>query len=321
MANDKWDKKVKSPKDPVSDMKIEPKQGWWYGSADPLGGHSFVYVNPNKKEEYFQQTLSAHGSFSAHSYDDDEKGFHVGLNVGGVRKYNTKSVSHQTDGQHQSDVEKCVFNQSGGDKGSATVGDTYSGRSGNHIHGMGGNQLNFLQGGSDVKNYRVVNGDVGNKYEGHVHTSYKKDEVKAFKEGNKLTMIEKGDFAVNVQKGNWDTDVASKVRLRSGKAMLYTTDDTWDAQSAKSMALQTDTSLRTKSKQGTTFEAGEDFMISSDSKITLKVGGSSIEITDGSIKINSSGPVDIKGSQTKIQGGGVTTWQLAGTPLRPSTWT
>ena len=64
-----------------------------------------------------------------------------------------------------------------------------------------------------------------------------------------------------------------------------------------------DISTSTEAKHNMT--ASSDITITSSSKITLKVGGSSIEITSSGIKINSSGPIEIKGSQTKVQGGGV----------------
>ena len=336
MAQSNWDKNKKSPKDPISDEKIKPMQGWWFGEANHLGGHTLYYANPNKKDEYFHQTLDAHGTYKAHSYDQDEKGFQARLNVGGVREYNNKSVSTHADGQYHNDAEKCKLEQSGGDHGSATPKDKYRGVGGNEMNGRGGSELSYNQQTQGTK-YSVVNGKTGTMYEDHVHTSYAKDKVEMMKGGNHFTISQKGDIGVDVQGGSWDVNISKDARINtsgaqrynsgdtftgtSKKAMSLASKDTFDASSSKSMGLTTDTSLRTKSKQGTTLEAGEDFMLSSDSKITLKVGGSSIEITSGGIKINSSGAVDIKGSQTKIQGGGVTTWQLPGTPLGPSTFT
>jgi uncharacterized protein YaiE (UPF0345 family) len=348
----KWDKNKKSPKDPISDGKVEPKQGWWFGEANHLGGHSLMYANPNDKENYIHQTLSAHGTYKFRSYDQDEKGFNVDLHVGGVREYTNKSKCTHHDGQYHNDAEKCKLEQAGGDHGFATPSNQYHGVGQNKMFGVGGSELSYNQQTQGTK-YSVVNAKTGTMYEDQVHTSYAKDNVTMMKGGNHFIISKEGDIGVDAQGGSWDVNVSKDTRINSSgfqryisgdtftgtskkamsfaskdtysasssKAMSLSTDDTWDASSKKSMGLSSDTSLRTRSKEGTTFEAGEDFMISSDSKITLKVGGSSIEISSGSIKIKSGGEVNIQGSSTKIQGGGVTTWQLPGTPLGPSTFT
>jgi hypothetical protein len=196
------------------------------------------------------------------------------------------------------------------------------------MNGRGGSELSYNQQTQGTK-YSVVNGKTGTMYEDHVHTSYSKDNVTMMKGGNHFILSKEGDIGVDAQGGSWDVNVSKDTRINSSgfqryisgdsftgtskKAMSFASKDTYSASSSKAMSLSTDDTFSASSKSG--------LSISDDQKITLKVGGSSIEITDGSIVIRSSGPVDIKGSQTKIQGGGVTTWQVAGTPLRPSTWT
>lgn len=66
--------------------------------------------------------------------------------------------------------------------------------------------------------------------------------------GNKITMIKEGDYACHVQSGNWDTQVSSEGRLYTSK----------------------------------------DLLIESETKITLKVGSSTIVITPSNITLVSA---------------------------------
>jgi hypothetical protein len=74
--------------------------------------------------------------------------------------------------------------------------------------------------------------------------------------GNKIAIVETGDNAMHVQSGNWDTHVAEKSRLYSGN----------------------------------------DILIESGTKITLKVGNSRIIIEPNHIQIisnNKTGLIDL----------------------------
>lgn len=74
--------------------------------------------------------------------------------------------------------------------------------------------------------------------------------------GNKITIVENGDNAMHVQSGNWDTHIAKKAR----------------------------------------FYSGDDILIESETKITLKVGNSRIIIEPDHIQIisnNKTGLIDL----------------------------
>ena len=74
--------------------------------------------------------------------------------------------------------------------------------------------------------------------------------------GNKITIVENGDNAMHVQSGNWDTHIAKKAR----------------------------------------FYSGDDILIESETKITLKVGNSRIIIEPNHIQIisnNKTGLIDL----------------------------
>jgi hypothetical protein len=307
MAGKKHNKKL--PKCAVNEGDVKPKYGYVFGEADACGGGHLRYRNPKEHEKTWEQTVKPSGNYQTIQHDQEDNEIMTHLNPGHTRTYTTKGSSHQVDGQIDVNGEKTGSYQFGGDDQFQRKGDHYHGTGGKVLKGSAGGVFEIhtgkgggsgdsgssggdSSGGGDsdsgkTKYNKAVNGDTVEKNKGNHHSNREGDEVKSIT-GTKIQMIKEGDYATNVQGGNWDTDISKKARINSGSAMLLSSGDTWDAKSSKSMGLQSDTSLSTKSKQGTTMQAGEEFQINSDQKITIKVGGSSITIEDGTITIKAS---------------------------------
>lgn len=138
--------------------------------------------------------------------------------------------------------------------------DTSHGAGGNQYKGAGGKQIGGSKEGSfhhntDGNSISASKGDVVENHEGNRHVKHEGDQVHAVI-GNRVDMVQ-GEYGTHVQGGgNYDTQVDSgKLRLKSGQDMLF----------------------------------------ESDSKITIKVGSSTIVIE--------SGTITIKGGKIKFEQG------------------
>jgi len=99
-------------------------------------------------------------------------------------------------------------------------------------------------GASESKSYATSQGDVVEEHAGNYHISYEKDFVAAV-QSNMITMVSQGDYALNIQAGNYDTQIMQKARIY----------------------------------------AADDILIESLTNITLQVGASSITMTPTNITI------------------------------------
>ena len=149
------------------------------------------------------------------------------------------------------------------------AGDKGSSAAGNQYTGAGESQI----GGSKDGSYNHDNGDshtttTGDRVSQHTGNTNISHQGDHISNvtGNKMDMV-KGEYGLNVQGGNMD------IQIDSGK-------------------------FRVKS--------GADLIVTSDTKVTIVVGGSQIVIDTSGITITSSGDITTQGSTTKIQGGGVT---------------
>jgi hypothetical protein len=129
---------------------------------------------------------------------------------------------------------------------------------------LGGTVENTAGGRSEAPTYRMSAGDHVQEHSGNDFKSFEKDSVQSVK-GNKMTMIQEGDYAIHTQSGNFDLQVSS------GKLHLMTSGDDLIANSNVKVLLQ----------------VGPNAKVTVDpAKIRLEVGGGSyIEITAGSIKM------------------------------------
>lgn len=128
----------------------------------------------------------------------------------------------------------------------------------------GGTIENTGAGRSDAPTYRMSAGDHIQEHSGSDFRSFEKDSVQSIK-GNKMTMIQEGDYAIHTQSGNFDLQVSA------GKLHLMTSADDLIANSNVKVLVQ----------------VGSQSKITVDpAKIRLEVGGGSyIEITSGGIKM------------------------------------
>ena len=328
----------KLPKDGVSDKKKEPKYGYVHGEADACGGSRLVYRNPAEHKKTWSVELSPSCNYKTVEHDEEDNELLTNLNPGHTRKYTAKGASEQYDTQRDIGVEKTNLIQAGGDLGSVAKGDRYHATGGNVIKGNGaGGQFEGLMGSSDTKKMAIVKGDKVEKLTGSHHTNREGDQISAIT-GTMISMIKEGDFAVNVQGGNWDNVISDKSRIKTGKCMIFqtgdkdvkppndssmalfsanktnmTSTDEMGIASGKAMSVVSQDKMDIKSSKDMSaksdakidINAKGEITISSDKKITLKVGSSTITISEDGIEIKSSGSVTTKGSATKLQGGGM----------------
>jgi len=309
--SDKNNKKL--PKCSVNRGDTKPKYGYVYGEADACGGGHLRYRNPAENDKTWEQTVKPSGNYQTIEHDQQQDvELHTHLHPGHTRVYVGKGHSKQIDGQHDVNGEKTGRHEYGGDAAYNKKGDHYEGSGGKRIWGTGGGVFEHHtspdgggggSGGSAVggifgdtdsgstdqetKHNKVVDGDTVTKNKGNHHSNREGDEVTAIS-GNKLTMIKKGDYATNVQGGNWDSDVSQKARFKSGDDMAMLTDKNYSSASKEKTSISSGKDMTIHSDAKNDISSKSDMTISSDSKITIKVGGSSITIEDGTITIKAS---------------------------------
>ncbi len=323
MVDKKKNKKL--PKCGVNEGDIKPKYGYVFGEADACGGGHLRYRNPKEHEKTWEQHVKPSGQYQTTQHDKEDNELTTQLYPGHHMKYVGKGHSLQVDGNHDVNGELTGSQQYGGDTQYQRKGDHYQGTGGKVMKGSaggvfeiytgktaggdsgGGQGVGFSlfgageesSGGGDqgkTKYNKSVNGDTVVKNKGNHHSSREGDEVKSIK-GTKIQMIKEGDYATNVQGGNWDTDVSKKARMKTGDdCSILVGSSQLLAMLAPDHLGAGGGNFTTVSQAKTSVSSGDDMSLKSDaettieakSKITIKVGGSSITIEDGSITIKSS---------------------------------
>lgn len=258
------DTNKKLPKHGWDDDEIVPEQGWVTGEQDILGSKNFKYANPDKPEDFSTQKVSATGSYETTQYDKNKKEIVTNLCVGEIRGYTAGGCSSQTDGHKDTSVDSTYREDVKGDKGVSSK-TSYETATDSKYTSIAGSKYDFNVGiASESKTFSGTDGDVAEEFSGHRHSAYEKDNVQAVK-GNKVTMIEEGDYAIHTNKGSFDLQVSS------GQLHLMTSAAPLIANSNVKILLQ----------------VGAESKITMEfSKIKLEVGGGSyIEITSGGIKM------------------------------------
>ena len=233
--------------------EVIPTSGWITGWQGINGEKSFVFSHPEKPDQWSSQEVSATGSYKTKQYDKEKNEIETALFTGDGRVYKGGGWSNHTDGQKDESNWSTSRTTTKGDvadySGKTRSVFTYDKKIDVAGGGQFGGVLDTQQASpvSGTKNFFTVDGDDVREYTGDCNRAYKGDFVEACS-GNKVTMVENGDYALHTQSGNWDTHVAKNGRL-------YT---------------------------------GTDLLIESGTKITLKVGGSTIEITPSRIKLTSA---------------------------------
>jgi hypothetical protein len=255
---------------------------------------AFDFENYSFKDEqipFLRATMDDTGQMKVEYSDpkDPKKSFTTKVGHGGGFSGSENSGDKNFDaalnsGHKRSYVAEGNGSQTDGSSDTATEdtsnenvgGDKGSGTGKNRIEGTKGQATTGTSGGSFTNDAK---GDTLKATKGDIATEHEGNKYSNHTgdmvnqvTGNKIEMI-KGEYAKHVSSGNFDIEVSSgKSRIRSSSDMLF----------------------------------------ESDSKITLKVGGSTIEITASDItitaaaeiKINAKNDITTKGASTKVQGGG-----------------
>lgn len=265
----KVDHNKKLPLDPAN-SGMEMEYGYIHGEADALGGHHFKHINIEDPESYSEQTLKPSGSYKATNYDDQKKEITASLAPGEVRNYVGGGQSNQTDGHHDDNGEQTRRVVTKHDSGFENGRNQYAGVKENRIT-VAKNEFRMTVGASESKDWQTSKGDIVSEHTGNEHRSHEGDSVHSIK-GNKITMVNEGEYSIHVQAGNMDT------RIEDGKHKIYSGDN---------MFIETGAKL--------SVNAASDITITSQTKITFKVGGSSIEIVDGQITLTAGSIKMVKG--------------------------
>lgn len=264
MAKD-TDSNKKLPKSPTVDTGNKPISRMEITQRSD-GQGSIVY-SPFEKDEIeqysFEEIWSPMGSFStraSHNKTELKTTFDYE-----TRNYNKggHSSTHETHVEvYAKDTRKVTVE---GDNSKEIGRNNYEVTAGQKVaSSLGGTIENSAAGSSEAPTYRMSEGDLIQEHSGNYHQAFGKDKVQTITK-NKMTIVKEGDYATNIQAGNYD------VQVTAGKLHLMTSADDLIANSNVKVLLQ----------------VGPLAKITMDpAKIKLQVGDSSyIEITTAGIKL------------------------------------
>lgn len=275
MANKDTNKKIH--KDAINREKVNPKYGYVFGEWFEAGSHHFRYENAEEPDKFYEQKLTASGSYTHTAYDKEDKE-HVGqLNAGEVRRYTQGGCSDQFDGHCDINGEVTGRMEWLGDFGRAIKGDLHDAvegqrkfiTKGGEATGQAGSSVEIKHGMYNSSETKHFKGDKNGLVDGHVASYTTKSHIQYTEEED-----------TRHTGGNYDRYVGKKYHVYSKDAYIANTDSTFDTWSKSDMTMH--------SEAKGNFNSKSDMTIQSDSKITIKVGGSSIVIESGSITIKSS---------------------------------
>lgn len=272
MAGKKHNKKL--PKDAVSEQEIDPKYGYVHGEWDALGGHHFVYANPEEPKKFYAEKLNASGSYQTTQQDDNDKEIHTSLYPGQHRGYYAGGKSTHTDAHIDINAEKTGRLEVGADFGHAIKK--------NYIRGTGGKEIKIK--GNEAHVTAQSSGGVSS--EGYSQTKRQKFGGDLFQhvEQNHVIMgegIQASVFKKDVSMyagENYDVHVKEKGKIETKSTFLLQTGNDASVNSAAKVLITASSVANVKA---------QEINLKADSKITLTVGGSSITIESGSITIKS----------------------------------
>jgi len=240
------DDNSKLPIDPWSDGTIVPKYGWVYGVADALGGHNFIYRNIREPDKNSSQHLSPSGSYKTIHQDSSKKEVVTKLHPGETRNYVAGGRSEHTDGHKDMSIESTLREIIVGDHNFQGGRNGLIGYAENLIRGAK-NDFKAIMGASESKSYATSQGDVVEEHAGNYHISYEKDFVAAV-QNNMITMVNSGDYALNIQAGNYDTQILKKARIYAGDDILI--------ESGNSVTIKGGTNITLRAPGGVTVVGG-----------------------------------------------------------------
>lgn len=258
----------KLPKDAISEGDVDPTYGYISGEWDKCGGHVLHYRNPEEHEKVFSQKLFPSGAYETQQHDTKKKQITTSLNPGEHRRYVAGGDSSHSDGHYDLFGEAMGLMQFGADLGMVAKNNNYHGVGGKIISIAKEGVLHGTSGGSEADKKYVVNGSEVKTIDKNKFETVRGETVKTH-EKNHLVINQK-DFAQYNE--NWDTYAKSQGRIKTGQKML----------------IDSDTEIE----------------LTATSKITIKVGQSTITV--------SSSGIEIKGTQITIDG---TTTDIKGHPI------
>jgi hypothetical protein len=279
---DKKQEKLSHPKTPICTGNNKPEYGTIHNAhfcSD--GSQSWVHVHPKDHKKSHRQKVDATGSYDIEFGDDDRKGYNLSLKHEYRGYCGGGSMSH-CDGHSDKRSESTSRDESYGDQSHVTGKDRYRGTKGKVFKAEGPEAK--INHGSSAVVHNGQSGSVNSTFEEDYH-NHVQGNIVTMGEKNRVDLVQK-DYAMNAGQ-NWDTYIKQKGKIETGQDF--------------------------KLESGAKIEenAKNEFTMSSDQKIVIKVGQSKITIESGEIKIEGAkvtvkadGMVDIKGSATLVQGGG-----------------
>ncbi len=258
------DDKTKLPPTRLDLKEFTPKHPWTTGQCGVLGDSCYTFASPKEPENYFVQNTRASGSYETVDFSKDKAEIITCFNPGEKRGYCGGGNSNQVDGNDDLNIESTSRTNVMGGRG-VSYQTGYETATNSKYTAIAGSHYNFTLGPrSESKNFCGTDGDCVQEHSGNWHEAFEKDQVQAVK-GNKITMIEEGDYAIHTQKGDFDLQVSE------GKLHLMTSADDLIANSNVKILLQ----------------VGQNAKVTVEpAKVKLQVGdGSYIEITAGEIKM------------------------------------
>lgn len=258
-----------------SNKKLPKNPGDVTGSVDirdleiilrPDGKGSQVYTPfdfSEAKNNSFEESWTPMGSYSTReSHEKTELSTSMSFET---RSYNVGGHSFTSEASVETYVKDTSKTTTEGDKSEETGRNRIIATGGQDIKSTRkGTITNHASGDSEAPTYITSSGDYTQEHSGNHYQAFEKDSVQSVK-GNKMTLIQEGDYAIHTQSGNFDLQVSS------GKLHLMTSGDDLIANSNVKVLLQVGPNAKV------TVEPA---------KIKLEVGGGSyIEITAGGIKM------------------------------------
>ena len=247
------------------------------------GGHEVAFFNEKDKEHYY--IFHPGGTYT----EVDKNGRKISITS--AERYSTTSQgkTESVEGPHDKLVGGGTRRIDWGGHHQEIAEDLSVGMHGQYIRAVKGNMFRYSTGPTE---HCSEGGHFNDHNDGDQHDHSKGDWVQTA--GENAYLQSGKDLGIYAQ-GNWDFQADKKARVFSKQALLVKTDDTWSGVSKKKMSMQTDDEYAATSEKNMSFESKQDMSsnaqnitITAETKLTLKVGGSSITIESGKITIKSA---------------------------------
>lgn len=237
----------KFSEDPVDAKVSEPEYPWVSGYSDRNGKFEITYADPKKQDTSFSQKFNYDGSGEQQVTvaDSSIEGV-TATSFNNKRSMTVHGSSGHTIGQEETSGD-ATFKSSRGMQVALDVGQNgiQVGTSGAKIEVAGQGSVSQSAVGSDSDDYQYTSGDRTTRHDGNQY-HHNDGDFMSTTGGTKYEVVKDGEFGLHVQSGNWDTQVDA------GKGRVFVQDE---------------------------------LLIESPTKITFKVGGSTIVMEPSKITL------------------------------------